>query len=57
MNLKSISLIKIDFINCAGDVAKSRESDQIAIVDPGRGDVAPRGALDRTIKLRSSIVT
>ena len=37
LNFKSIYLIKIDFINRVGDVAKSGASDQITNVDPGRG--------------------
>ena len=36
-NLKSIYLIKIDFINRASDVAKSRASDIKAIEDLGKG--------------------
>ena len=37
MNLKSIYLIKIDFINRVGDVEKFGPSNQIAIIDLGRG--------------------
>ena len=50
-NLKSILLI------CAGDMAKSGAFNQITIVDPGMGDVATRGASDRAIKSKSTIVT
>ena len=37
LNLKLIYLIKINFINGAGDVAKSGAFDEIAIDDLGRG--------------------
>ena len=37
LNLKWIYFIKIDFINRAGDVAKSGASDQTAIVNPSSG--------------------
>ena len=47
---------KIDFINRVGDVTKSGASNQIAIVDPGEGDMTARGASDRAIKSRSLIV-
>ena len=38
-------------------MAQSGESDQIAIVNQDGGDVAGRGASNRVIKSRSSIVT
>ena len=37
LNLKSIYLIKFNFINHVGDVEKSGASDQIVISDPSRG--------------------